>query len=250
MSAGESYPNLTGPEEARQILDEFALAEPSSKGPYDDITGSHVIWAMGSIERAAEYEDGRFQTNADHIARMGLLAIMMISSSERPELSPGRVAILSLVHELIEAFAYDTPHHDVEANVSKSIRETAGKFLVEEFLEGNELLLNAHHEYHGQHTENARFTKALDVHETVDFAIRTRATTQRKHNDDFRVFARRKLSETVRDHTVHEHTKNLVRLIGRKWLDWGCKPFEGNSDEIIDDIEREIFENLRQQAEA
>jgi 5'-deoxynucleotidase YfbR-like HD superfamily hydrolase len=249
MSSNGDF-DISTTDEARQILQDFGRVESVPRGDYDKASGSHLIWSMGEIERRAEYEDGTFQTNAAHIGRMTMLGLMMLDFDHRTDIDRGLFSVMANIHELDEAFVGDTPHDDVKANITKPIRSVAGKLLVEEFLAPVPYLLSVHHEYHDQKTPTARYTKAMDSHETVDFALLTKATTQRKRNDVFHKWVERKLSETVRDHTVFDHTEYLVRQIGRKWKDdWGCKSFEGNPDEIVDDIKSKIFINLKKLAE-
>jgi 5'-deoxynucleotidase YfbR-like HD superfamily hydrolase len=231
-------------EEARKILKDFGRVESVARGPYDNATGSHVIWAMGQVKRQAEYEDGTFQTNAEHICRMSLLGEMLIDFSNRKDVDPGLFNKMVSVHELDEGYVGDTPHNDLEANRTKTIRSAAGKLLVEEFLADNKLLLSAHHEYHDQITPTARFTKAIDCLEAVDFALRTKAKTQKNCGDDFHKWVDRKLRDTVRDHTVFDQTEYLVRQVARKWHIWDCLPFEGDPDTIVDIIKGKLFTDL------
>lgn len=60
------------------------------------------------VRRGIVMDDGTFETDGDHVVQLQLMSLAYVSKYH-PELDPGRLMILLLVHDLREAIVGDTP---------------------------------------------------------------------------------------------------------------------------------------------
>lgn len=230
------------PQEAFDVLSQFPniRRSPMPAGLLDIITHAHIEWDMLHLGRAAEYEDGRPQSNAEHSWFLAQLC-KQVAASQRPDLNRYKIIDMCDVHDKKEVYSDDTPIHDESMLASKEEREQAGLLIyIMRDLEGNQYTRDIVEEYEKGESPEAKFVYAMDKFEPVIFALKTRATTQRKRNDDFIELVTKQLPKTLVDPTVFNLMVHGLRELGKHWEEWGCKPFEGDPDEIvqrvIDDI--------------
>jgi 5'-deoxynucleotidase YfbR-like HD superfamily hydrolase len=211
---------------------------PEAGGDTDKGTGYHLALALQTERRAAMYEDGEHQNVAEHSAKLSITTVWT-ALKERPDLDAGKVSIMAGFHDLIEAYSKDTVINDEEALKSKHWREKAAMTLVRRDL-GDSPLVEILEEYENLGSPEARFVNAMDKVEAYQFALNTKAALQRGRAEDFRDVAGIALPKAVIDPTAFRLMKNVLKNLGRKWHGWGCMPFDGNPDEIIDMLADEI----------
>jgi putative hydrolase of HD superfamily len=120
---------------------------------------------LGRVERITLHEDGaRPETDTDHTVMLGVLACAF-AQKYIPRLDLGKIAQYALLHDMVEAYAGDTP------TLSITPQQRAEKYLREE-----RALERIQDEFHGHypwvtHTivdyetrldDEARYVKALD----------------------------------------------------------------------------------------
>lgn len=120
---------------------------------------------FGRTERATFHEDGvRVETDTDHTVMLGLAACAL--AAEHGDLDIGAVAQFALVHDLVEAYAGDTPTLQLltdAAKADKRARESAAHDrIIAEFGEVMPWIDQTIDEYERQQWPEARFVRALD----------------------------------------------------------------------------------------
>jgi putative hydrolases of HD superfamily len=120
---------------------------------------------FGRTNRATFHEDGkRPESDTDHTVMLGLVACGL-AEKYYPQLDRGLVAQFALVHDLVEAYAGDTPtlKIDEEGRNDKAARELAAlQRIQKEFNEGFPLLPELLTRYEERREPEARFVKAVD----------------------------------------------------------------------------------------
>jgi putative hydrolase of HD superfamily len=126
-----------------------------------------LSFLFGKVERAILYPDKTtVETDTDHTVMLGLVATAY-AARMAPHLDIGRIAEFALIHDLVEAYAGDTPTFGLHAGDSllkeKATREKEAFLQIEREL-GQELPYIPHmiHEYESLSSSEARFVKALD----------------------------------------------------------------------------------------
>lgn len=131
------------------------------------ISLGRLSFLFGKVERAILYPDAQtVETDTDHTVMLGLVATAY-ASRFAPHLDVGKVAQFALVHDLVEAYAGDTPTFGLHAGdallTDKALREEKALSQIEEEF-GDELpyIPRMIHEYETLSCAEARFVKALD----------------------------------------------------------------------------------------
>jgi 5'-deoxynucleotidase YfbR-like HD superfamily hydrolase len=120
---------------------------------------------FGRVERATFHEDGRRrETDTDHAVMLGIIACGL---AERfyPELDTGLIAQFALVHDLVEAYAGDTPTLKISADerTAKEQREKdALRRIAYEFSAAFPTIPHAISSYETGIAPEARFVKTVD----------------------------------------------------------------------------------------
>lgn len=115
--------------------------------------------------RATLHEEGStMESDTDHTVMLGLCACA-IASSYAPHLDLGKIAQFAFVHDLVEAYAGDTPTLAVSNEVMKKKDEIEHKAFLQIESEFGEVFPWIHttiQEYESLITEEAKFIKTLD----------------------------------------------------------------------------------------
>lgn len=122
---------------------------------------AQIALAFGRVDRLTRHEDGlRPETDTDHTVMLGLVAC---------ELAPGhldraRVAAFSLVHDLREVYAKDTPTLVIspEGRAAKRAREDAAGVRLAAELGNGSWLAGLLATYEAQRVPEARFVRLMD----------------------------------------------------------------------------------------
>lgn len=117
--------------------------------------------------RSAHTSSGRHESTAEHSWRLALLAALL--TREHPELDPLRVVVMSLIHDLGEAYEGDIPAvEQVDAAVKSATEISAIERLTKLLPSDAAVDLRAiWEEYEACETPEARWVKALDKAETI-----------------------------------------------------------------------------------
>ncbi len=120
---------------------------------------------FGRTNRITYYKDGTTpESNTDHTVMLSLVACAFAARFV-PRLDIGKIAQYSLVHDLVEAYAGDTPTlkiHDSERK-TKDVREAAALRKIESQFNGTlPWIPSMIREYESLEAPEARFVKAID----------------------------------------------------------------------------------------
>ena len=130
----------------------------------DIIALGQLILQFGRIERATLHEDGiRKETDTDHTVMLGVLGCS-IAQVLYPNLDNGKIAQYALVHDLVEAYAGDTPSFNItkEARIDKDRREHEALLSIEYNFASLPWLPGTLKRYESLGDKEARFVKTLD----------------------------------------------------------------------------------------
>lgn len=120
---------------------------------------------FGRTPRATFHEDGkRVETDTDHTVMLSLVACGL-AEKYYPQLDLGLVAQFAMVHDLVEAYAGDTPTLKISAEqkADKAAREQAALERIEqEFSDSFPLIPELLTRYEARQEPEARFVKAVD----------------------------------------------------------------------------------------
>jgi len=121
--------------------------------------------AFARVERITRHEDGLTpESDTDHTVMLGLLACAF-AAEHLPQLDLGLVAQLALVHDVVEAYAGDTPtlRIDADQQACKQAREAAALDRIRgEFATAYPWLVDSIACYEARQVPEARYVKALD----------------------------------------------------------------------------------------
>lgn len=228
------------PEEAEKYLIGQGLEPPKPRHEIDLETGNHIAFRMQQVERAAIFEDGRHQTNAEHCYAMTHLALWIIER-ERLDLDFGLVAAYITTHDDKEAYGGDTPiMGNPELLKTKVPREAAGYVLYQADLAMVPRVAGKADDYEWGNSPEKHFTNGIDAVEAGFQALNTHCALQRERKDDFRVMMNKQLRKASSDETTLYYMEWISREIGSHWEEWGCPSIDGDPQEIIDNIIAEI----------
>lgn len=121
-----------------------------------------LLHRFHTIDRVAEVPTLPRQTNAvEHSYQLAMLAWYIVASEKLP-LNLEKVLKYALAHDIVEAYAGDTPVNDVEGQKTKKAREAAAFVrLKEEFSEFPDMLQTLE-AYEERQDEESLFVYALD----------------------------------------------------------------------------------------
>ncbi|MEI7819060.1 MAG: HD domain-containing protein [bacterium] len=120
---------------------------------------------FGRTNRATYYEDGvTLESDTDHTTMLAMIACAF-AARFIPRLDIGKVAQFSLVHDLVEAYAGDTPTLRIseDQRKAKDAREAeALKKIDSQFAKSLPWIPSTIEEYESLETPEARYVKAID----------------------------------------------------------------------------------------
>lgn len=127
---------------------------------------------FGQVERITFHPDGqRPETDTDHTVMLGLTACAFAVECNRRNhfgvnsLDIGKIAQFALVHDLVEAYAGDTPtlvHMDQDAKEAKAEREARALARISREFAALPWITKTIQEYETQERREARFVRAMD----------------------------------------------------------------------------------------
>lgn len=126
-----------------------------------------LTFLFGGVRRAILYPDKKtVESDTDHTVMLGLVAIAYAKETA-PHLDIGKIAQLALIHDLVEAYAGDTPtfglHYGDSALAEKAKREEEALLKIEvEYGATLPYIPALIREYETLSSKEARFVKALD----------------------------------------------------------------------------------------
>lgn len=116
------------------------------------------------VKRATIASDGSFETNASHVVHLSALAIPY-AAEYHPNLHLPTVALYLLLHDIVEAYAGDTPSLGLteDARRAKDQREQAAMLRIhQEFSDKFPELVASCQDYESLASDEAKFVKAFD----------------------------------------------------------------------------------------
>ncbi len=122
---------------------------------------ARISLTFGRVERVTRHEDGsRPETDTDHTVMLGLVACELAPV----HLDRAKIAAFSLVHDLAEVYAGDTPTLVVSSEImaAKAVREEAAKTRLFAELGDGSWLASLLATYERQQEPEARFVRLID----------------------------------------------------------------------------------------
>lgn len=232
----------TADEAAIYLTEEHGYTLRRPRGDFDTDLGNHIAFGMQNEFRAAQYEDGRRQNDAEHSYALAINCLWIVKS-ERPDLDLGKVLALALTHDNLEHYSKDTPVFDEEALRTKKARELAGYSLYREDISHIPQLRALTDNYKFGDGPEERFVDGMDAVEAGLFALNTKGALQRERNDDFETMCRKHLAKASKDETALYYMEELLIVLGRKWEEWGCKPFDEDPMLLVNRLVHELPTN-------
>lgn len=120
---------------------------------------------FGRVDRVTFHEDGETpESDTDHTVMLGLIA-PAFAAEFLPQLDPHLVASFAMVHDLVEAYAGDTPTLNItpeQARLKRVREHDAFLQIQDQFRETLPWVANMIEEYEAQDMPEARFVKAMD----------------------------------------------------------------------------------------
>lgn len=125
-----------------------------------------LVLAFARVNRMTHFEDGeRFESDTDHTVMLGLMATAF-AHTYVSRLDAGKIAQFALVHDLVEAYAGDTPTFKVmsaQELEEKQAREAAALVRIrDEFDAVYPWIAETIDAYESLETPEARFVKVFD----------------------------------------------------------------------------------------
>lgn len=115
-------------------------------------------------ERTAVFNtDGRRENVAEHSHMLSIVA-PALAMQFFPELDAGKVALLCPIHDVVEAYAGDTPTLEIDEQglAKKALREQQGRMQLNKDYAHLQTFITLVDEYETQEIPEARFVRAVD----------------------------------------------------------------------------------------
>jgi putative hydrolase of HD superfamily len=169
------------------------------------------------VTRVARLPDEKaWRNTAEHTFEITLLA-WYIASANRISLDMEKVLKYALAHDLLEAYAGDTPIHDIEAQKTKAEREAAAVAQIEhEFYEFPELV-HVIHAYERREDEESKFVYAVDkLIDPINASMEETQSIWRDENISFEFFKEYKDRKIALSDDVFPYWERLLEKIESK----------------------------------
>lgn len=142
------------------------MEQPTDRTADATLNLGRLVLQFGRVNRITRQEDGvTLESDTDHTIMLSLLACAF-AAKYMPELDIGRVAQCALVHDLVEAYAGDTPTFGgISSEEAKEKDEREHKALLRikaEFDEEFPWISSMIEEYERLDTREARYVKSID----------------------------------------------------------------------------------------
>jgi len=212
---------------------------------YNDLpvirTPEDVMAALAREPRAAKYKNGEPQNVQEHT--LNLTRICLEDAAHRPDLDKELVELMAITHDWPEAFAKDTVISDARAMASKFWREEAGWTLLCHHLGLDNPYMQALKQYRQGNSLEALLVNPNDKNEAYQFQLGddVRATLHRERQEDFNDLLYGVLPKTVVDRSAFVRTQRIFKQLGGQWSQWGCKPFTGDVNDIVNRAATEVL---------
>jgi len=169
-----------------------------------------------------DHIDGRAENVAEHNFMLSKIAVV-IATKLYPELDAGKVALLTNVHDDVEAYVGDTPTHELtdEITLNKNKLEKLGLAILLEDYAHIPFYLDLVTEYEAQETPEARFVRILDKLMPIVVHYNQDGETLRNYwtVEEFETHNERKEQKLLADYPEFEELisirKELNKLAGK-----------------------------------
>lgn len=176
-----------------------------------------LLHEVERVKRVARRPDEREATNtAEHSFELVVLC-WYIATVNKLDLNLEKVLKYAIAHDIVEAYAGDTPIHDEEAKKTKVERESrALERLEKEFPEFPELI-NILHEYERKDLPEARFVYAADkLIDPLNISMETKQSLWKEHDISFDTLIKHKKDKISYNDTILEYWNKLIKKIEAK----------------------------------
>ena len=142
------------------------------------LTLGEMTVRFADVHRATLYPSGKFENDAEHSFHLSLSAVE-IAANYHPELDLGLVSQFSIVHDLPEIYAGDTPSFNMSSATKASKEKAEKKALVRLLTELPPHTATLLKRYEEQVEPEARFVRLIDkLLPAVIHAVATNANRQ------------------------------------------------------------------------
>lgn len=123
-----------------------------------------IVERYADVKRATILRDGNYESDASHVVHLSALALPY-AAQYYPDLDLGKVSIYCLIHDIVEAYAGDTPSFGIspEEYLQKDTREAEALARISAELElSYPRLVTMIHHYEKLTDSESRFVKTFD----------------------------------------------------------------------------------------
>lgn len=176
-----------------------------------------LLHEVERVKRVARRPDEREATNtAEHTFEL-VVFCWYIASVNKLDLNLEKVFKYAIAHDIVEAYAGDTPIHDEEAKKTKVERESrALERLEKEFPEFQELTKTLH-EYERKDLPESRFVYAADkLIDPLNISMETTQSLWKELDISFDALIKHKEEKISFDDTILEYWNKLVKKLEAK----------------------------------
>ncbi len=176
-----------------------------------------LLHEVERVKRVARRPDEREYTNtAEHSFELAVFCWYIVSINKL-DLDLEKVFKYAIAHDIVEAYAGDTPIHDEEAKKTKVERETRALERIEkEFPEFQELTQTLH-EYERKDKPESRFVYAADkLIDPLNLSLETIQSLWKELDISFDALIKHKQDKISFDDTILEYWNKLVKKIESK----------------------------------
>jgi putative hydrolase of HD superfamily len=169
------------------------------------------------VQRIARRPDEQELTStAEHTFEL-VMACWYIMHVNNLALDYEKVFKYALAHDVVEAYAGDTPNYDVEARTTKERREKEALERIEaEFPDFGELT-SIIREYENRQTPEARFVYALDkLIDPLDSSMETTQSIWKDYDMSWNAFVSYKEDKIAHSDVIFEYWKMLKQKLAEK----------------------------------
>lgn len=174
----------------------------------------NLLHEVERVKRVARRPNEKEVTNtAEHTFELALLCWYIVSV-QKLNLNLEKVLKYALAHDIIEAYAGDTPIHDEEAKMTKATREAAALAQIEhEFSEFTDLLLTIH-EYECRDNPESQFVYATDkLVDPINISMEKTQSMWKEYNISWDTLIKNKTEKIALSTVIQTYWNQLIKKL-------------------------------------
>ncbi len=156
--------------------------------------------------------DSRYENDAEHSWHVALMALLLSEYADAEDVNLLRVALMLLIHDLVEIDAGDTFVYDEEKNRDKSTRENAAAQRIFSILppdQGREFR-SLWEEFEKRESREAKFAAGMDRLEPLLYNYNTKGSSWKEHGIKSSQVLERNRHIGEASSVLWEYVKNLI----------------------------------------